>query len=207
VKIAAIVLAAGASTRMGSPKQLLMVNGRTMLDRAIAAVSALPVIGVTVVLGANSSLIERALKSVPRRNTERSPGCTPGASAVAVVINSDWSDGMGGSIRTGVAAALADHSDLDGILITLCDQLCVDAPALSRLLDHFRPEKTAVAAGYAGTVGVPAVFGRSAFESLLNLKSSGGAKPILSRSDIIVVQIPEAEIDVDTPDDFSKIAK
>jgi molybdenum cofactor cytidylyltransferase len=196
VKIAAVILAAGGSTRMGSPKQLLLFEGRTLLQRAVDTAAALPVLEITVVLGANVELI----KPVPRYS--HAPGTSHQNAQVA--INPDWNLGMGSSIRVGVAETLDRHSDLDAILITLCDQPRVDAAALSKLLSRVEQgDCPAVAAGYSETVGVPAVFGRSSFDALLNLKPAGGAKSILTGPGVAVVPMPEAVIDVDTPDDFA----
>jgi molybdenum cofactor cytidylyltransferase len=193
MKAAAVVLAAGASTRMGTPKQLLMYEGRSLLDRALDTAMALPVVGVTVVLGAAADTIRTAIDRSKRRGVD-------------IAVNPDWALGMGGSIRTGFTAATHRHPDLDAVLIMLCDQPRVCAAALEQLLACYgKGECDAAAAGYAGTAGVPALFGRAMFPALRSLASAGGAKPLLTGPRVSLVPMPSAAIDVDTPDDFQSL--
>ncbi len=208
MKTAAVILAAGGSTRMGSPKQLLMFEGRTLLQRAVDAVASLPVMEITVVLGANADRIKPVLKypEGPGSNASDPAVRRNSETGFRIAINPDWNLGMGSSIRVGVVETFNRHPDLDAILITLCDQPRVNTAALSKLFIRFEQgDCPAVAAVYAETVGVPAVFGRSTFDALLNLNPTGGAKSILAGPGVAVVPMPEAAIDVDTPDDFARL--
>ena len=184
--IAILVLAAGGSSRMGRPKQLLMLDGSSLLRRAAGAAVAVGG-SVVVVLGRDPDAMRPELAGLP----------------VTIVENADWSVGMGSSIRTGMAAV---DPNVRAVVVTLCDQPYVDAEVIRRLIAAFDAGgRPMAAAGYAGTVGVPAVFGRAAFDRLRTLDPAAGAKAVLSGPDVTVVDLPAAAVDVDTPDDYRRL--
>ena len=186
-RIGALVLAAGASKRLGSPKQLIVHDGVPLVRRAaIAAVDA-GANPVVVVLGANASLIEPALRAL---------------ASVTTVVNADWANGMSSSLAAGLRT-LDDAIEYDAVLVTLADQPFVDADALKRLIATFDNEHRIVASAYNGVIGVPAVFAREYVADLMHLKGESGAGQWLRRRSGEVTSIPldAGAVDIDTPAD------
>jgi molybdenum cofactor cytidylyltransferase len=182
----AIVLAAGASTRFGSPKQLVRVAGRPLLNTAVARAADVAGSAVTVVLGA--------------RAAELAPLLTH--SQASIVINREWREGMASSIRAGVARLPASCT---AVLLMLVDQAAVTAEDLERLVGAWRRQPDyIVAARYGMTTGVPAIFPRAAFPDLASLRGDVGARILLQRNPDRVVRVPmaRAAIDIDTPEDL-----
>jgi molybdenum cofactor cytidylyltransferase len=182
----AIVLAAGASTRFGSAKQLVRVAGRPLLHTAVARAAEVAGTAVTVVLGA--------------RAAELAPLLTH--SQASIVINREWREGMASSIRTGVARLPASCT---AVLLMLVDQAAVTAEDLKRLVGAWRRQPDyIVAARYGMTTGVPAIFPRFAFPDLALLRGDVGARVLLQRNPDRVVRVPmaSAAIDIDTPEDL-----
>ena len=185
----AIVLAAGASTRFGSAKQLVRVAGRPLLHTAMARAADVAGSAVSVVIGAHAA--------------ELTPLLTH--SQASIVINRDWREGMASSIRTGVARLPAS---CNAVLLILVDQAAVTAEDLKRLVSAWRRQPDyIVAARYGMTTGVPAIFPRSAFADLTSLRGDVGARALLQRNPDRVVRVPmaSAAIDIDTPEDLLKI--
>jgi molybdenum cofactor cytidylyltransferase len=182
----AIVLAAGASTRFGSAKQLVRVAGRPLLNTAVSRAADVAGSAVTVVLGA--------------RAAELAPLLTH--SQASIVINREWREGMASSIRTGVARLPASCT---AVLLMLVDQAAVTAEDLERLVGAWRRQPDyIVAARYGMTTGVPAIFPRFAFPELALLRGDVGARVLLQRNPDRVVRVPmaSAAIDIDTPEDL-----
>ena len=188
----AVILAAGASTRMGRPKQLLPIGGRTLIRRTVETVLATPAWPVFVVLGSGSAAIRPELARLP----------------VIVLENAGWSEGLASSIRTGVTALETCSLAIAAALLVLVDQPLLSAPALDRLAAAFRETgRPAAAAEYGGHPGPPALFSRTLFPSLLGLTGAGGARPLLDRlgPDLVTVPMPELATDLDTPDDYRSL--
>ncbi|MGH7621644.1 MAG: nucleotidyltransferase family protein, partial [Gemmatimonadaceae bacterium] len=192
-RVAALVLAAGASSRLGSAKQLVVHRGQPLVRRAAAAAADAGTRRTIVVLGAHTGKIEPVLVDMPH---------------VATVVNEQWRDGIASSIAAGVREALRFDADVDGVLITLVDQPFVDAPALRRLLDAFAHAHRVVAAEYATTIGVPAVIGREHFADLLALTGDTGAGQWMRARPERVhrVRLPDASVDIDTAEDAATLA-
>lgn len=191
--VAVVVLAAGGSHRLGTPKQLLPFRGRTLLrhavEVAVEAASA-PTAGesvddpaVVVVLGAEAERLRAELRGLP----------------VVVVVNSEWATGVGSSVRTGLQAA----GEVPGCLFVAADQPFVTADLLRGMLAMFRGGAPIVACAYAGTLGVPALFDRAYFGELAGLEGDAGAKRIIERHrDVVrIVEFERGATDVDTQDD------
>jgi molybdenum cofactor cytidylyltransferase len=179
-----IILAAGASTRFGTPKQLAIFQGQTLLQRAIDAALGSVCRPIVVVLGANADLIAPQITA-----------------AVETRINPDWNSGMGSSIRCGLSAI--EHQ-ADAAIITLCDQPFITSETLNRLA-HAADHRL-VAAEYGNSIGVPALFGREYFPALRALKDSSGAKQLLTHNieKVVRLQCPEAAVDIDTTEDYER---
>lgn len=185
----AIVLAAGASSRFGSAKQLVRVAGRPLLHTAVARAAEVAGTAVMVVLGA--------------RAAELTPLLTHSQSSV--VINRDWREGLASSIRAGVARLPASCT---AVLLTLVDQAAVTAEDLKRLVSAWRRQPEYIAAAcYGATTGVPAIFPRSTFSDLQSLRGDVGARVLLQRNPdrLVRVPMPSAAIDIDTPEDLLKL--
>jgi len=189
--IAAVVLAAGASTRLGQPKQLLIYQGEPLIRRATHAAIAAGASPVVVVLGANADAVARALH---------------GIDAVISVTNDNWHDGLASSLAAGVTAVMTRAPETDGILIAVSDQPLVDAVALRQLMENFSGDQRLVAAEYSGTIGVPAIVGREHFDALCALEGDTGAgRWLRTRSAHVTrVPMPDAAIDVDTAHDAER---
>ena len=183
--IAVLIMAAGAATRFGSPKQLAQYQGQTLLQRCIDGANAVFSKQVSVVLGAHADQIE------------------PQISGAQVIINPDWQNGLGGSIACG-----ARHIDpaAQGVFILLADQIHIVPEQLQVMAQAFEGDNI-VAAHYCGARGVPAIFPRSYFEQLQGLTEDSGAKTLLSNTELSVTEIalPEAELDIDRPEDLNKL--
>ena len=187
-----IVLAAGASTRMGTPKQLLTYRGssfvRHMIEVAISSICQ----PIVVVLGANAEKIKPEVSHLP----------------VHIVENQQWEVGMSSSIRVGLQALLAMNQDLEAVAIALCDQPFISSQTLDRMIEAYRVTgQPIIASEYSGTLGVPALFSRSLFSELMTLKSSEGAKQLIKKhiQKVFRVPFPEGEIDIDTPNDYERL--
>ncbi len=182
----AIVLAAGASTRFGSAKQLVRVNGRPLLHTAVARATDVAGTSVIVVLGAHAGELSPLLNH----------------SSATIVVNRHWREGMASSIRAGIARVPAS---CNAALLMLADQPAVTAEDLKRLAGAWRRQPQYIAAArYGMTTGVPAIFPRSMFGELSSLRGDVGARSLLQRhaDRVSRVTMPSAGIDVDTPEDL-----
>jgi len=188
--IAAVILAAGASTRYGHPKQLLHYEGRSLLRRAAESVAGSGCRPIVVVLGASATSCANELRGLPVHLTE----------------NTSWMEGMGSSLRTGIEAVSALAPDAAAVVVTLCDQPLVSAQIIGALVQRHRESGARiVASAYAGTLGVPALFDRSLFGQLVSLRGDGGARRIIERSegDVEAIPFPAGSVDIDTPQDYA----
>lgn len=187
--VGAVILAAGASVRLGQPKQLLFFEGETLLSRAANVACRAGCTPVVVVLGANAKLMRQELENC----------------SVTMVENANWVEGMGGSIRAGVNALLTQCSSLNALLLMTCDQPLISSEKIGELLERYRTARVRmVAAAYEQTLGVPALFDRDCFSELLNLDAAQGAKHLLLRDpqNVASVVMPEAAVDIDTMEDY-----
>jgi molybdenum cofactor cytidylyltransferase len=181
-----MVLAAGASTRFGSPKQLVRIAGRPLLHAAVTRAAEIGGNAVVVVLGSGAAQLAPLLK--------HSPG--------TIVINQQWREGLASSIRAGIARVPATCA---GALLTLADQAAVSVDDLKRLAGTWRRQPLHIAAAlYEGRPGLPAIFPRSLFAQLARLRGDAGIGALLRRhSDRLVrVAMASAAIDIDTPEDL-----
>jgi molybdenum cofactor cytidylyltransferase len=188
--VAAIVLAAGASRRLGQPKQLLMLGGETMIGRAIRLAREGGATPVIAVLGAHCELIREAVMMVDSTS----------------VINNAWEQGISTSIQAGLAELENSAPQAAGALILGCDQPRLTAAHLCELLEAFGAEEapTIVASAYSGILGTPAVFPREAFAELRALRGDKGARSLLTHPQrpLIALPFPGGEIDIDLPRDL-----
>jgi molybdenum cofactor cytidylyltransferase len=184
-----VVLAAGASARLGQAKQLVSIGGQPALRRVVNNACAIAGPAVTVVLGAHAAEMTRMLQH----------------SSVSVLINRDWQEGLAASIRCGVNAL---SPACDAVMLVLGDQVAITVPDLKRLVTAWNGEDSVLATSvYAGQLGVPAIFPRWCFSELLQLRGDQGAKSIIHRhaSRLAQVPMPNAAVDIDTPGDLAAL--
>ncbi|AVH69493.1 nucleotidyltransferase family protein [Nostoc sp. 'Lobaria pulmonaria (5183) cyanobiont'] len=190
--IAIMILAAGASTRMGTPKQLLLYQGRSLLqyitEMAIASVCQ----PVVVVLGANAEQIHPQIEQLP----------------VRVVKNLDWACGMSASIKSGIEFLNNFPQKIEAVVITLCDQPFVTHQLINQLIDaYYSTKKPIIACEYGDTLGVPALFNQTFFSELATLKETSGAKRVINNNlnEVFSIPFPLGNIDIDTPKDYEQL--
>jgi molybdenum cofactor cytidylyltransferase len=191
-KVGIIVLAAGASTRMGTPKQLLQFRGRSFLRHCVEVAVASVCKPIVVVVGAFAEQMHPEISQL----------------CVVVVENQEWQQGMSASIRVGITALLAICEDIEAVVVVLCDQPFVSSDVINQLVEISRTtDKAIVACEYAGTLGVPALFHRKFFSELMSFKAASGAKQIIKKYPQEVFPLPFAEgaIDIDTPQDYEAL--
>jgi molybdenum cofactor cytidylyltransferase len=185
----ALVLAAGASTRFGSAKQLARVGGRSLLHTAVARAGEVAGNAVIVVLGAHAAELTPLL----------------GQSSSSVIINREWREGMASSIRAGISRL---PGSCTAVLLMLVDQVAVTGEDLKRLVGAWSRQPNYIAAAcYGTTTGAPAIFPRTTFSELQLLRGDLGARVLLQRNRDRVVRVPmeRAAIDIDTPEDLLKL--
>jgi molybdenum cofactor cytidylyltransferase len=188
-----VLLAAGASSRMGTPKQLLKINGVSLIRHASTQALESGCRPVVIVLGANANLIAPELNALEIR----------------IAVNRDWKAGMSSSIRSGMEALLGIDSRIESVILFLADQPNVTGTSLARLASaHVQTGRALVAASYSGSIGTPALFSRCYFDELLQLEGQGGAKSLLARyaHRVLPIDFPEAACDLDTPKDLAVFA-
>jgi len=189
--IAAIILAAGESSRLGQPKQLIQFRGKTLLRRTVDAASEAGCQPILVVVRSETELVQAI------RSELKNTGAT-------IIGNPNWKGGIGTSIRAGVQDLIEIAPGVEATVLLACDQPFVDRAVIDGLITlHHETRKPIVAASYAGTLGVPALFDRSRLPDLLGLDDSAGAKSIIlsNRDQVAEFPFPEGEIDIDTAED------
>lgn len=189
-----MVLAAGASKRLGQAKQLIRVDGETLLRRTARLALEAGCCPVTVVLGYE---VERLRPEVE-------------ALGAAVAVNPQWLEGMGASLRCGMEALCAREPHPERVLLLVCDQPRLTAEYMRTLLERHAQGGTAIAASlYGGRPGVPAVFAAEVFPELLACAGDRGAREVI-RKDARRVQAvawPDGEVDLDRPEDLGRLAE
>lgn len=192
IKIAILILAAGSSSRMGQPKQLLSYDHKTLLGNTVDAAKKSAAEKVLVILGDNHEAIAEGIA----------------AADVKTVYNDDWKSGMSSSIRVGLAQLLTEDTTLDAVILTVCDQPFISEKIFRALMGEARTSvRSIIASAYSGTLGTPVLFGRSHFEELALLQGTEGAKTLLKKYKDQVAALPfeNGEIDIDTPEDYNKL--
>jgi molybdenum cofactor cytidylyltransferase len=189
---ALIILAAGASSRLGQPKQNIIFRDKTLLQHAIEVALQTSCKPIVVVLGANATVIHPSII-----NNE-----------VILVQNNEWPEGMASSIRSGINAAYKAIPELSAAIIMLCDQPYITPALLTQLIQQQKVTgKKIIACSYNNTIGAPALFHQSLFPDLLSLKGTEGAKKIFMvyPNEVLSISFPSGAIDIDTPDDVAAL--
>jgi molybdenum cofactor cytidylyltransferase len=190
--IAAVILAAGGSSRFGKPKQLIQFRDKSLVRRTVDLAIEAGCHPVAAVIGSDRKKMKAELKNAP----------------VAIVENQNWERGIGTSIRAGVQRLLESMPRPKAIVLLTCDQPFVKAATIKQLITlRDETNKAIIASRYENTLGIPALFDHSCFSELLGLDDESGAKPIimLKRDRVAEFPFPEGKIDIDTVEDFEKI--
>ncbi len=191
--IAILILAAGDSSRMGTPKQLLKWKNTTLLGHAVETAQKLNTLKLIVVLGANHNLINTKINNYQ----------------VEVLVNKSWEKGLGSSISFGVNHLLKSNTNFDAVLIMLADQPLIDSVYLNKVLDKYEIGMSQIiATSYKSKKqGVPVLFGAIYFEELSQLDDDKGAKVILQKYSKNVSAISANNIvsDIDTLEDYERL--
>ncbi|WP_276497169.1 nucleotidyltransferase family protein [Pontibacter litorisediminis] len=189
-----VILAAGASSRLGEPKQQLQFQGQSLLQRAVQAGLEAGFAPLVVVLGAN------AAKFLPElREAE-----------VTVVRNPEWQEGMSASIRCGLEELLRLHPETSGAVFMVCDQPYATAAVLKGLLQAKQGKRgDIVASAYQNTLGTPVLFDKAYFPELLALRGQEGAKKVIlkHKEAVIAYPFPAGAIDIDTAADYAALLR
>ena len=188
------ILAAGVSKRLGSPKQLLAYKGKNLLRHAVDTALQTECQSVFVVLGANIDLLKKELKDKP----------------VIIIENKNWEEGMASSIRAALQNITATILRPDSVIFMVCDQPFVNSSLLLNLLaTKHQTGLPIVASSYAGKMGTPALFHKSFFPALMELKGDKGAGKLISDNadKVATVSFPQGITDIDTEEDYELLKK
>lgn len=191
---AIIILAAGGSSRLGRPKQLLSYRGKTLLQHSIDSAKEAGSRQVIVVLGSGKELIENKINS----------------SGIEIAENSNWESGISSSIKAGINALNNLAPDVDALILMVCDQPFTDSNILKKLLSKQRESgKAIVGCSYENTKGTPALFHSSFFPELLSLTGDSGAKKMFEKYEEVAsfVSFQDGGIDIDTSEDYRNLPK
>lgn len=189
---AIIILAAGCSSRLGQPKQLLQYNNKSLLQHVASQVLGLQNVLPLVVLGSSLQIIEKDLKGLN----------------IEIVPNMLWQHGMATSIRAGLSEAIKINQELQAVMFVVCDQPFISTALLNEMIQTLEhSDKGIIAAGYAETIGTPMLFAHKYFNQLLQLQNDDGAKSIAiqNKNDLVIVPFIRGEIDIDTQEAYSQL--
>lgn len=194
-KLAVLILAAGSSSRMGFPKQLLKWKNTTLLQHAINTVKEVALEHIVLVLGANSETIKSEIDK----------------GDMVVLYNENWEQGLGNSIAFGIKFILESLPDTENILIMLADQPLIDSKFLNSLKNTHDLSSNAITCTLYQNkrAGVPAIFHRKYFQDLLQLNGDKGAKELLKKysSEINYLDGTDIIIDIDTIEIYESLYK
>ena len=184
--ISAAILAAGTSSRLGRPKQLLRLDGQSLIRRIARTVVNAQIERVAVVVGSHAAAIEAELRDLP----------------VEIVVNSAWREGMASSVRAAVAAS----GGADALLITPCDLPLLSVKHLRALIEQFERETVPIVASrYNETLGAPLIIARELWPELLELRGDVGARRVIARHESSFIEWPGGAFDVDTREDWENL--
>jgi len=190
MNISALILAAGNSSRMGEAKQLLPWLNNTLLGHAIEVANNSTIDKVFVVLGAEAQRIQETLTPLNYK----------------AILNHNWQEGLGSSIRAGITGIVHSEPEPNAILIMLADQPFLDVTYINSLIEHFKEnDGKIIATQYGSKLGVPAIFDNSFFSALQNLKGDEGASSLIAKNKTTCFSVDPGKkaTDLDTPEDYA----
>ena len=189
--ISLILLAAGESYRLGSPKQLLMYKGKNLMQHTIDMTLTLGM-DTFIVLGAYGEKIQKQVKTYDAK----------------IVENEEWNEGLSSSIRKGLEGVLSSNPDTEAVILVLCDQPFLSAEVLRQILEKYQETGLPIVhCHYGEASGPPTWFHRSMFPYLLEVKGSQGAKKVVDRfpDQVALVDFPKGSLDIDTQEDYQQL--
>ena len=187
-----LILAAGSSSRLGQPKQLLKFHGTTLIRHIVLEALKSGVGKITVVTGHNAEQISAEIADLQ----------------VSHFYNKEWKEGLGASIRNGLSFITAKNPQLNAVIIAMVDQPFVDSDHLRKLADTYDPSRPMIiASAYSGTFGVPVLVDSFYFKELKSLKGDEGGKKIFAAYLENIVEIPffGGAIDIDEKKDLQSL--
>lgn len=190
--ISILILAAGNSSRLGQSKQLISVQGKPLLLKSVQEAMDTQVENITVVLGAQAEKHKKVIDTLP----------------VEIVINSQWEKGMGSSLKVGLKNLTDPSSQMEAVLIMVCDQPFLTAEHLKNIITCYKKTGADIVTSfYNQTRGVPALFKSNLFPKLAQLNDAEGARKIIQTFSGFIAEIPfeKGEIDLDTPEDLKRL--
>jgi len=192
--IAIIILAAGRSARLGSPKQLLNYRGKTLLQHSIDTALESQASPVIVILGSVKETIEKQLDQTQ----------------IIILENTAWESGMASSISYGINKLNTIAPDSEAAILMVCDQPYVSASLLNELINkHLESGQSIIASSYENTLGTPALFHKSLFSELSALEGESGAKSLIKKYNLQTrsVSFDQGSIDIDTRENYLNLSK
>jgi molybdenum cofactor cytidylyltransferase len=192
--IGGILLAAGGSSRMGHPKQLIEFEGTTLIRRAASHLANSVCDPCVVVLGSDADACERELSGVN----------------IDICVNPDPASGMSTSLKAGLTTVLEIDQDISAVVVTLCDQPYITSDIIDHLAaEYCRIRPSIVASEYNEISGVPALFSREMFDEIYKLEGDEGARQLIRSAGDRVLRIaqPLAAFDIDSPHDLTSVGE
>lgn len=187
-----VILAAGNSSRLGQPKQLLAYKNTSLLNNTILQASLVQNTAIIVVTGANHELVEKEITT----------------SKTTIIFNPNWQSGMSTSISKGLTELLRLYPEIEKCIFAVCDQPFVTTAIFENLIsEHNKNNNGIVASAYSDTLGTPVLFHKKYFNELQELKGQEGAKKIINkfRDDTVSISFEKGNIDIDTEEDYLKL--
>ena len=190
LQVGIILLAAGGSTRLGTPKQLLPYGDRSLIRHVTQIAADTRCQATVVVLGAAATQIALEISDL----------------GVQTVVNDHWSQGIGSSIACGLQMLTQLHPDIAAAMFLTCDQPFISASLLHDMIALWHSSGKMIACEYSDTYGIPALFGQLWFATLNSLQGDQGAKRLLRQhpDQMLLVPFPQGVVDIDTPEDYRK---
>ncbi|GAB3507078.1 nucleotidyltransferase family protein [Emticicia fontis] len=194
MNVGLVILAAGGSSRMGVPKQLLHIDGKSLIKRMAEMAMDTKTYPIVVVLGANRPMIRKELERMP----------------ITVINNPQWENGMSSSIRMGLVGAYMTYKELEAVIFITADMPLVSAELIDKIvkraevLNDNGESPDIVACKYNGQVGIPVLFKRKLFNDLLELSGDSGAKKVIlaNKEQTATIDFPEGNVDLDTIEEY-----
>jgi molybdenum cofactor cytidylyltransferase len=199
LNIGLVILAAGNSSRLGYPKQLIDYNGKPLIINAVNSASEIDFLEKIVVLGANCSLIIDQIDKLSLDLLDFKIG-----------ICENWESGINESIKFGADYLISHHSEIEAILFMVCDQIYLSGETVKSLIDDFNQDNSRIVCSkYDTGYGIPAIFPKKYFTEILSLPAQIGCKSIINKNinNVVFIDFPKGNIDIDTAEDIENYIK